>query len=59
MKCFEDGDGIMLFESEEWGGVKIYRQISPTLRANKVCAGVVLVEENKDECKVDENTPSV
>lgn len=36
-----DGDGITLFESEDFGGVKVQKQISPTIRAEKVCAGVV------------------
>lgn len=38
--------GITLFESEEFGGVKLAPQkCIPTLRANKVCAGVVEVEK--------------
>lgn len=45
----EDGDGILLFESKEWGGVKFYKQISPTIRANKVCAAVVLIGEVNDD----------
>lgn len=45
----EDGDGILLFESKEWGGVKYYKQISPTLRANKICAAVVIIE--RDDCE--------
>ena len=44
-----DGDGVLLFESEKWGGVKFYKQISPTIRANKVCAAVVLIEEVNDD----------
>ena len=43
--------GITLFESEEFGGVKLAPpKCIPTLRANKVCAGVVEVE--KIEVKV-------
>lgn len=45
----EDGDGVLLFESKEWGGVKFYQQISPTIRANKVCAAVVLIKEVNDD----------
>lgn len=30
------------------GGVKFYKQISPTIRANKVCTGVVLIKEQND-----------
>lgn len=38
--------GITLFESEEFGGVKLAPpKCIPTLKANKVCAGVVEVEK--------------
>lgn len=40
VKDIEDGDGVTLFESKEWGGLKVHDQIAPTLRANKTCAGV-------------------
>lgn len=47
----EDGDGVLLFESERWGGWKFYKQIAPTIKANKVSAGVVemTTEERIDE----------
>lgn len=35
--------------SRKSGGVKFYKQISPTIRANKVCAAVVLIEEVNDD----------
>ena len=47
----EDGDGVLLFESERWGGWKFYKQIAPTIKANKVSAGVV---EMTTEEKIDE-----
>lgn len=46
---FEDGDGVLLFISQEWGGVKFYKQVSPTIKANKVDAAVVLIKEVNDD----------
>ena len=57
----KDGDGILLFESEEWGGVNLYDQIAPTIRAEKRCVGVVemTTEERIDEmCRQYRTTKS-
>lgn len=39
-----DGDGVLLFQSEKYGKEKIFKQISSTIKAQKVDCGVV---ENK------------
>lgn len=39
--------GITLFESEKYGGPKISWGVANTLRANKVCAGVIEVADVK------------
>lgn len=39
--------GITLFESEKFGGSKISGGVANTLRANKVCAGVIEVADVK------------
>lgn len=49
--------GIKLFESENWGGWKIMKDgLSTTIRASKVCAGVIVKENNMvkvgDEIKI-------
>lgn len=39
----QDGDGIVLFLSRQWGGQKLTGQICPTLKAEKVDAGVIRI----------------
>ena len=39
--------GITLFESEKFGGLKVSGGVANTLRANKVCAGVIEVADVK------------
>ena len=36
-----EGDGVELFRSEEWGGNRNFGEMAPTLKAEKVDAGVV------------------
>ena len=49
---FEDGDGVKLFESEEWGGIAVFKQISPCIRANKIGAAGVIEMNTKE--RIDE-----
>lgn len=42
-----DGDGILLFQSKEWGGERIVKNLSSTIKANKVDSGVVLFEKEE------------
>lgn len=43
MEKLTDAIGIVLFESEKFGGEKVLRGICPTLRANKTSSGVIEV----------------
>lgn len=45
-----DAIAITLFESDKFGGWKIMGGQSPTLRANKVCVGIIEITEiSKDK----------
>jgi len=43
-KPIENGDAISLFNSEDFGGTKVIKQMSPTIKASKVDCGVALEE---------------
>lgn len=43
MEKLTDAIGIVLFESEKFGGEKVLGGICPTLRANKTSSGVIEV----------------
>lgn len=56
-KLLEDGDGLNLFRSKEFGGDLVYKQKSPTIKAERMDSGVCLAEPQAmrlvrtEECK--------
>ena len=52
----EDGDGIKLYRSKEWGGTRIHKQVISPIKAQKIDYGVAIKKTNGGGLPIMENT---